>query len=119
MGLWIIEMASDFPESTFIGIDKQGTFPTTAIPSNAEFRIMDSTVPWPFKDNEFNLIGQRMLMSDYKLTDWSFVLKETFRCLKPGGWIQFIEPHVVTCRASDKCIKLCHWGMNKFLPFCV
>jgi len=112
MGLWIIEMASDFPESTFIGIDKDKTFPTTAIPSNAEFKIVDATKPWPFKDDEFDLIGQRMLFSDYKATDWPFVLKETFRCLKPGGWIQFAETQVYTSRASDKCIKLCNWVID-------
>jgi SAM-dependent methyltransferase len=112
MGLWIMEMASDFPESTFIGIDKSETFPTSGVPSNAKFMIMDSTKPWPFKDGTFDLVGQRSLMADYKVTDWPFVLKETLRCLKPGGWIQFSEPHVTSKRSSERTVKFCEFILD-------
>jgi len=109
-------MASDFPESTFIGVDKSETFPITAVPRNAKFLTMDATKPWDFQDGIFDLIGQRSLMGDYKVDDWPFVLKEMFRCLKPGGWIQFVEPHVVTYRSSKRTVKFCNWivdVMNK------
>jgi len=109
MGLWVIEMASDFPESTFIGVDKEKTFPTTAIPSNVKFSLMDATEPWQFEDGIFDLIGQRSLMGGYKEVQWPFVLKEAFRCLKPGGWIQFLEPHIVSYRSSENTITYCNW----------
>lgn len=109
MGIWVMEMSADFPESTFIGVDKHGTFPTSVYPNNADFSIMDATKPWPYKNETFDLVIQRMLFMDFKKDDWPFVLKETYRCLKPGGWIQYAEPHVISYRASKRDFKLCNW----------
>jgi SAM-dependent methyltransferase len=112
MGIWVMEMSSDFPESTFIGVDKIETFPTGVYPKNADFRIMDATKPWPYEDGVFDLVLQRMLFKDLKTEDWPFVLKEAYRCLKPGGWIQYAETHLTTSRASDLTVKLCHWVID-------
>jgi len=112
MGIWVMEMSADFPESTFIGVDKEGTFPTSVYPNNADFYKMDATKQWPFEKEHFDLVIQRMLFMDLKLVEWPFVIKEAYRTLKPGGWIQYAEPHVISYRASERDFKLCNWVID-------
>jgi len=112
MGIWVMEMSADFPRSDFIGVDKNQTFPTSVYPNNADFLLMDATKPWPYEDKTFDFIQQRMLFMDYTRENWPFVLKEMARCIKPGGWVQFVEPHVISYRASAQDTKLCNWVVD-------
>lgn len=112
MGIWVMEMSADFPNSEFIGVDKFPTFPAEVYPRNAEFLIMDATKPWPYKDGTFDLVQQRMLAHSYKRDDWDLVLKEMLRVTKPGGWVQLVECGVITQRASKLTVKLCNWVVD-------
>jgi len=113
MGIWVMEMSADFPNSEFIGVDKLPTFPAEVYPRNADFQIMDATKPWPYEDNSIDFVHQRQVgLFFYKRDDWKFVLKEMMRVIKPGGWIQLVENGIVVERGTELGQKICYWVID-------
>ncbi|KAF7728640.1 hypothetical protein EC973_005677 [Apophysomyces ossiformis] len=92
-GTWTMEMSTEFPNSTFIGIDCQSVFPRDIKPKNCLFRTCDVTqLPLPFPDNSVDFIFQRDLNWHLLAYMWSPLVKEYLRILKPGGWLELMEP---------------------------
>ena len=95
LGTWTMEMATQFPHAHFIGVDKQASFPHDIKPKNCHFKLFDinqSTVKLPFLDQSVDYIFQRDLNWDLSETTWLPLVREFFRVLKPGGWIELVEP---------------------------
>lgn len=57
-GIWCLEMARDYPQSTFIGIDMGNLLPKTDIPQNCTF-IKGDTRELSFEDSSFDFVYQR------------------------------------------------------------
>ncbi|RUS15054.1 S-adenosyl-L-methionine-dependent methyltransferase [Endogone sp. FLAS-F59071] len=89
-GRWVLEMAADYPESTYIGTDKVSIFPTEEIPANCEF-MLANTLNLPFADETFGFVYQRNLMMSHTPADWKNAMIEMARVTKPGGWIECFE----------------------------
>ncbi|RUS17150.1 S-adenosyl-L-methionine-dependent methyltransferase [Endogone sp. FLAS-F59071] len=89
-GIWSIEMAREYPESSFVGTDLVDMFSVSieSAPSNCEFRIGD-TRKLPFADESFDYVFQRFQTLSFRETDWPCVIAELVRVTKPGGWIEF------------------------------
>ena len=51
--------------------------------------------PWPFEDNQFDLIVANHTLEHLGETrnSWLGIVKEMYRILKPGGTIELIVPH--------------------------
>ncbi|OZJ03741.1 hypothetical protein BZG36_03081 [Bifiguratus adelaidae] len=90
-GTWVLEMATEFPESHFTGIDISPVFPETIRPSNCEFKEVNALKGLPFPDNHFDFVYERYLELGYTTENWRFVLGEIKRVTKPGGWVQLVE----------------------------
>ncbi|KAI7901963.1 S-adenosyl-L-methionine-dependent methyltransferase [Cokeromyces recurvatus] len=124
-GTWTMEMSTAFPQSTFIGIDQKVFYPRDIKPRNCHFRTCDSIVAHnnhdnptnnavpllPFPDNSIDYIYQRDMNWALKGQVWQLLLLEYQRVLKPGGWIEFVEPELETqnsleneCFMNDKLI---------------
>ncbi|CAG8486017.1 2105_t:CDS:2 [Dentiscutata heterogama] len=85
---WIFDMANDYPDATFIGLDILPNHPELTKLSNASYvqhNILDGL---PFEDNTFDFIHQRFLGSSYQKQKWMFVINELVRILKPGGYLE-------------------------------
>lgn len=95
-GTWTMEMSTAFPKSTFIGIDQSAFYPRDIKPRNCHFRSCGSLVqhqlPLPFPDNSIDYIYQRDINWGLTGQTWQPLLQEYQRILKPGGWIEFVEP---------------------------
>ena len=50
----------------------------------------DYTRPWTFASESFDFVHLRWLLGS--VPDWEFLFRETFKALKPGGWVQSFEP---------------------------
>ncbi|KAG0192846.1 hypothetical protein DFQ28_007456 [Apophysomyces sp. BC1034] len=101
-GTWTMEMSTEFPNSTFIGIDHQSFFPREIKPKNCLFRSCDVTqLPLPFPDNSIDYIFQRDLNWGLLAHMWSPLVKEYLRILKPGGWLELMEADLET-QSSQK-----------------
>ncbi|KAI8641814.1 S-adenosyl-L-methionine-dependent methyltransferase [Parasitella parasitica] len=102
-GTWTMEMATQFPHAHFIGIDRQPSFPHDIKPKNCHFKLFDisqSIVKLPFMDHSVDYIFQRDLNWDLSESTWLPLVKEFFRILKPGGWIELVEPDIETHSTS-------------------
>ncbi|KAI9316455.1 S-adenosyl-L-methionine-dependent methyltransferase [Dichotomocladium elegans] len=118
-GAWAMEMATVYPNASFIGIDRDMYFPCDIKPKNCHFRqfeITDGKLPFP--DNSFDYIHQRDLNWALTTDVWKTLMAEYLRVLKPGGWIELVEPDVETksslpmeCAMNDKRETLVIQGM--------
>ncbi|KAK0649077.1 UMTA protein [Cercophora newfieldiana] len=90
-GIWAIDMADTFPSALVTGTDISPTQPSWT-PPNLTFLIDDAQLEWPFPDNHFDFIHIRYLHGG--ITSWPQFYSQVFRCLKPGGYFQQIEPNI-------------------------
>ncbi|CAG8571309.1 27036_t:CDS:2, partial [Dentiscutata erythropus] len=88
---WILEMASEYTSSSFIGIDLSPVFPSNIKPQNVQFYQMNVLDGLPFEDNSFDFIYQRFMGLALTEEQWPILLLELVRVTKPGGWIEFME----------------------------
>nr|POE78488.1 secondary metabolism regulator lae1 [Quercus suber] len=92
-GSWCIEFAELHPECQIVGTDLSPIQPTM-VPPNVEFLIDDITSEWLYPQ-KFDYIHSRMITIAIK--DWSKLVDEIWKNLKPGGWIEFQEYHAPFC----------------------
>lgn len=52
--------------------------------------------------NAFDLVHERFVISLFREEEISRVLSSLLSCVKPGGWVQFVEPDFRTCVSSPK-----------------
>ncbi|RUP48011.1 S-adenosyl-L-methionine-dependent methyltransferase [Jimgerdemannia flammicorona] len=104
-GGWLMDMASDYPNSEFVGTDivdlflKHGT-----PPQNCKFMLANTVKGLPFEDNTFDFVHQRsvllLMVFDFSPSDWATAMKEMIRVTKPGGWIQITEGDIIIERSG-------------------
>lgn len=110
-GAWVLEMAADYPRSTFVGIDVADTFPTSNVPANCKFFKANVLKTLPFDEGEFDYVFQRFLFPAFTPEDWAIAVKEIVRVTKPGGWIELFEQSVKLER-PPRCRDVWHAGEN-------
>jgi SAM-dependent methyltransferase len=102
-------MANDFPHAMVTGIDISPIFPSEIKPPNCRFLRHNIIERFPFPDNTFDFVFQRLLVAGLTRDHWTFVLKELERITKPGGWIELVEANVTPGNAGPHTHKLCDW----------
>jgi SAM-dependent methyltransferase len=95
-GIWVLEMAHDYPDTAFVGVDiNTVNQPSTVIPSNASFMQADILKGLPFPNESFDYIHARLLAGGIPRESWRNALVEYQRLLRPGGFLELIEPDMV------------------------
>lgn len=84
VGCGMKKYKSDDPKDNVIGIDINKNSQADVFHDLNEF-------PWPFKDNEFDMVFSSHCIEH--LDDWIRVLREIIRITKPNGVINFLVPH--------------------------
>ncbi|KAF8708045.1 putative methyltransferase, partial [Rhizoctonia solani] len=88
-GLWVIELAHEFPQARVIGVDISSPgISNHDIPGNASFVSGDITEGIPFGDSSFDVVQMRIVPS---ITERTSIYQEIHRVLRPGGIIQLVE----------------------------
>ncbi|KAG1097848.1 hypothetical protein G6F59_001134 [Rhizopus arrhizus] len=64
-GCWVMEMAVNYPEHNFTGVDLSDMFPTTIRPENAKFELMNVLGGLPFDDNTFDFVNMRFMATAF------------------------------------------------------
>ncbi|KAI8976933.1 S-adenosyl-L-methionine-dependent methyltransferase [Pilobolus umbonatus] len=90
----VFDMAKDFPNSNFTGLDISFVDSDTIKPDSVEFKACNITNDIPFEDNSVDYFHQRLLVAGLTKTNYQNALKEAFRVTKPGGYIELGEPHI-------------------------
>ncbi|KAI8378971.1 S-adenosyl-L-methionine-dependent methyltransferase [Blakeslea trispora] len=90
-GTWILEMATEFPNAEFYGIDIAPIYPTAIKPPNTFFTQCDVLNGLPYPDECFDYIHMRHVYTCFSNQEWELVMNEIKRLLKPGGYVEFRE----------------------------
>lgn len=57
------------------------------VPPNLRFLVDDIEAEWVYGNKPFDFIHARYLC--YSIKDFPKLLKQCFKCTKPGGWVEF------------------------------
>ncbi|KAG0634483.1 S-adenosyl-L-methionine-dependent methyltransferase, partial [Tuber brumale] len=87
-GIWAIDAGETYPAAEVIGTDLSPIQPSW-VPPNVVFQIDDAESDWTFARDSFDLIHMRHLNGGIK--DWGRLIKQAFKALKPGGWLDIAE----------------------------
>ncbi len=99
-GGWLIELAKTTPTSTLlVGVDASRMFVEDArtqaaaeqVSDRVEFCVMDALRMLEFPNNSFDLLNQRGGMSWLRTWDWTKLLSEYSRIVRPDGVIRITE----------------------------
>ena len=87
-GIWAIDTAELLPDTQVIGTDLSPIQPQW-VPPNLKFEVDDAEQPWTYPADHFDLVHTRIMNAF--LQDWDRFLEQSFRHLKPGGWVECQE----------------------------
>ncbi|KAI8716871.1 hypothetical protein NCS52_00981700 [Fusarium sp. LHS14.1] len=104
------DFADQFPACEVIGTDISPIQPSWT-PPNLQFQIDDCTKEWAFPEASLDYVHIRFLTGC--IADWESLMKVAYRCLKPGGYIESMEPSAYI-QSDDNTIKpdnaMGQWG---------
>lgn len=99
-GIWAIDVGDKYPSAKVIGTDLSPIQPLF-VPPNVEFQIHDCTCyPWTFAENSIDLVHTR-ITNGFAVRDWKEFFQETYKAIKPGGWVESQEFDLMTFTDDD------------------
>ncbi|RUS30175.1 S-adenosyl-L-methionine-dependent methyltransferase [Jimgerdemannia flammicorona] len=90
-GAWTLDMAIEYPDSHFYGIDICPVFDGSVHPPNVTFSLANLTDHLPFPDGHFDFVFMRCLVAGLQNEEWPRVICELMRVTKQGGWVELVE----------------------------
>jgi len=87
-GIWATDIASEFPNAHVIGTDLTPIALETQS-DNVSFETDDCCSDWVYPADHFDFIHIRGLFGN--IADWPQVYKQSFKHLRPGGYIEQVE----------------------------
>jgi ubiquinone/menaquinone biosynthesis C-methylase UbiE len=86
-----MDMASEYPNSNFVGVDIAAMVNVNFKLPNVSFSLGNVIEGLNFPDNSFDYIQFRVFVNALRTEEWPIVLKEIHRLLKPGGCLGSYE----------------------------
>ncbi|CAG8544054.1 7177_t:CDS:2 [Paraglomus brasilianum] len=91
-GTWVLELAKEYPNSYFVGLDLAPVILPEKKPDNVEFTEYNVLDGLPYKSNSFDFVFARILLSVFTRAQWTeLAVPEYARVTKPGGWVELME----------------------------
>ncbi|KAI0131734.1 S-adenosyl-L-methionine-dependent methyltransferase [Hypoxylon sp. NC0597] len=87
-GEWAIDMAELYPDCEVTGTDISNIFERRA-PQNVYWEIDDAELEWERPPNHYDLVHLRGMSGSF--SDWQYIYRSAFDCIKPGGWIEVLD----------------------------
>ena len=101
-GQWSWQL--NIPKHTLLALIKAPLYPQHIKPKNCQFKQFEITSAigdynrLPFDDASVDFIFQRDMNWGLSESAWLPLVAEFYRILKPGGWIELVEPvSYITC----------------------
>ena len=116
-GRWIFEMAQEFPSANVCGVDTDAPASHIQFSPQCNFSECDVLQGFPYADNTFHYVHQRLLVGGIPTYKWSVVMHELARVTKPGGWVELLETENVYHHAGPATKQLQAWW-NEGMEFC-
>jgi hypothetical protein len=102
-------MAADFPACHFLGIDIAPLQPTTILPQNCSFELVNVLEGIPKPDNWFDYVRQRLLVGAIPADKWKQHIQECMRVCASGGWIEIVETDAQILNGGPACQQASIW----------
>ncbi|KAK5989084.1 Methyltransferase pytC [Cladobotryum mycophilum] len=87
-GEWAIRFAEMYPDCEVVGTDISAIAETRSVPINVFFEIEDAE-DWDRPFDHYDIIHIRWMQGAFR--DWSFIYKNAYDSIKPGGWIEVLD----------------------------
>ncbi|CAH1757298.1 16315_t:CDS:2 [Entrophospora sp. SA101] len=114
-GLFVLEMASEFKNSEFIGVDFLENFPKQTLPYNVGFVRANVLDGLSFPDNKFDYVHICCMNYSFTENQWiDIVIPELVRVTKPGGWIEYYDMGPSVTKAGPIFMRL-HEALDNLL----
>ncbi|KAI9678322.1 MAG: hypothetical protein M1817_006268 [Caeruleum heppii] len=88
---WAIDVANEYPDCIITGVDISPHLIPDDTPENFFPQCDNLNDRFTFEDNHFDLVHSRLLGGGINSNRWRSYLRDIFRVLKPGGWLQMSE----------------------------
>jgi len=89
-GIWMLEMAQEFPTAEFVGVDMHYMGPSTLLDNVLIRAPWDYEGPWALGEGSWDLIHLQMGLGS--ISDWPGLYRKILRHLVPGqGWFESVE----------------------------
>ncbi|KAF8420677.1 S-adenosyl-L-methionine-dependent methyltransferase [Tirmania nivea] len=88
---WAMDVAERYPECEVIGIDLSPHMAPDPTPYNFWFQIDDLNKPFTFQEGDFDFVHSRFVSPGLDRARWDTYVRDCYRVLKPGGWLQMVE----------------------------
>ncbi|CAG8524884.1 4028_t:CDS:2 [Ambispora gerdemannii] len=106
-GAWLAQMATEFPRSSFLGLDISAIDQTKFYPGNLSFIQSNVLDGMPFENSEFDYVHMQMLSMAFTEKEWNqIVIPEMIRITKSGGFIEIMEVDLLPKNAGPNYIKV-------------
>ncbi|EGN93487.1 hypothetical protein SERLA73DRAFT_189647, partial [Serpula lacrymans var. lacrymans S7.3] len=93
---WLLDCCDSIQgeDITYYAIDISSKLfpPINKRPRNTHHSVVSATHLPAQWSNKFTLVNQRLLIAALQIPEWEATLKEIYRVLIPGGWVQLLEP---------------------------
>lgn len=89
-GQWALEVDEQFPRSTVIGLDLNP--PRVGGTATLGFVRANMLRGLPFADASFDVVHERLLATAVPVDAWLAFVKDLVRTVRPGGWVELVEP---------------------------
>ncbi|KAI9271919.1 S-adenosyl-L-methionine-dependent methyltransferase [Phascolomyces articulosus] len=90
-GAWMMDMAMEFPNCTFEGVDMVEVNKFEAMPNRINITFGDVTDKLDYPDGVFDFVHMRLFVLALREDEWEHAIQEAVRIAKPGGVIQLLE----------------------------
>lgn len=90
-GLWIREMAQQFPRAQIVGLDLELSNVANNHPANCWFVTGNILQGLSFSSESFDFVHQRLLVAALPAQVWPVVVKELVRVTCSSGWVEMLE----------------------------
>ncbi|KAI8363799.1 S-adenosyl-L-methionine-dependent methyltransferase [Choanephora cucurbitarum] len=114
-GTWILEMATEYPQAEFIGIDEYPGFPTHIKPSNSRFVAHNVLKGLPFEDKTFDFVYMRMMIIYFTPEKLSYLLSEINRVMKHGAYLEIVDTNYTVRHAGPLTTKAINQDCKLFV----
>ncbi|KAI7873232.1 S-adenosyl-L-methionine-dependent methyltransferase [Lichtheimia hyalospora FSU 10163] len=105
-GVWCLDMAHEFDNCIYWGIDISEKFPNNIKPLNCNFKVGNIIKEFPLESNYFDFVHQRLLVAGIPSKDWVNTINNIKIGLKDNGWLQMVECYIKPFNAGPKFKKL-------------
>lgn len=114
-GLWMADVAKQYPKATFVGADilPKHFEQMTDLPLSISFKIHSVLEEWPEEDQgAYDLVHQRYCLAMFSPAKGKDIVSRLFKLVKPGGYIQLVDANLLGYDGGDT-----HPGMSKMMSY--